>query len=64
MAQKLRITQVKSDIGSIASQKRTLKALGLRRIRHAKEYTDSPSLRGMINAVKHLVKVEEVKEGK
>jgi large subunit ribosomal protein L30 len=63
MAKKLRIQQVKSDIGNIKSQKRTLKALGLRRIRHARVYDDSPALRGMINVVKHLVKVEEVKEG-
>ena len=63
MAKKLRIQQVKSSIGNIKSQKRTLRALGLRRIRHAKVYDDSPALRGMIKVVKHLVKVEEVKEG-
>jgi large subunit ribosomal protein L30 len=63
MAKKLRIEQVSSDIGNIAAQKRTLRALGLRRIRHAKVYNDSPALRGMIETVKHIVKVEEVKEG-
>ncbi len=63
MEKKLRIEQVASDIGNIASQKRTLKALGLRRIRHARVFIDSPSLRGMIESVKHIVKVEEVKEG-
>ncbi len=63
MAKKLRIEQVSSDIGNMAAQKRTLRALGLRRIRHAKVYNDSPALRGMIETVKHIVKVEEVKEG-
>jgi large subunit ribosomal protein L30 len=63
MAKKIRIRQIKSDIGNIKPQKRTLVALGLRRIGHAKEYNDSACIRGMINAVKHLVTVEEVKEG-
>jgi large subunit ribosomal protein L30 len=64
MAIKLRIEQVKSSVGNITPQKRTLRALGLRRIRHARVYNDSPALRGMIEVVKHLVKVEEVREGK
>ena len=64
MATKLRIEQVKSIVGNITPQKRTLKALGLRRIRHARVYNDTPALRGMIEVVKHLVKVEEVREGK
>jgi large subunit ribosomal protein L30 len=64
MATKLRIEQVKSSVGNITPQKRTLKALGLRRIRHARVYNDTPALRGMIEVVKHLVKVEEVREGK
>jgi large subunit ribosomal protein L30 len=63
MAKKVRIQQVKSDIGNIKPQRLTLKALGLRRIRHARVYIDTPALRGMIEKVKHLVKVEEVKEG-
>ena len=63
MAKKLRIEQVKSTVGNITPQKRTMKALGLRRIRHARVYNDSPAVRGMIEVVKHLVKVEEVKEG-
>jgi large subunit ribosomal protein L30 len=64
MSIKLRIEQVKSSVGNITPQKRTLRALGLRRIRHARVYNDSPALRGMIEVVKHLVKVEEVREGK
>jgi large subunit ribosomal protein L30 len=63
MAKKIRIKQVKSDIGNIAPQKKTLVALGLRRIGHERVYNDSPSIRGMIETVKHLVAVEEVKEG-
>ncbi len=63
MAKKLRIEQVKSIVGNITPQKRTLVALGLRRIRHARVYSDSPALRGMIEVVKHIVKVDEVKEG-
>jgi large subunit ribosomal protein L30 len=63
MAKKIKIKQVKSDIGNIAPQKKTLVALGLRRIGHARVYNDSASIRGMIEAVKHLVTVEEVKEG-
>ncbi|HUI93743.1 MAG TPA: 50S ribosomal protein L30 [Chitinivibrionales bacterium] len=63
MAKKIKIKQVKSCIGNITPQKRTLKALGLRRIRHEKTYNDSPALRGMIGVVKHLVEVTEAKEG-
>jgi len=63
MANKIRVQQVKSEIGNLAPQKKTLVALGLRRIGHSRVYNDTPSVRGMIEAVKHLVKVEEVKEG-
>jgi large subunit ribosomal protein L30 len=63
MAKKIRIKQIKSDIGNMQTQKNTLVALGLRRIGHSRVYNDSPSVRGMAEAVKHLVSVEEVKEG-
>lgn len=56
---KLRITWVKSDIGYNEGQKRTIKALGLRRLNQTVTHDDSPSVRGMINTVRHLVKVEE-----
>lgn len=56
---KLNITLVKSGIGYRIDQKRTLKALGLRRLNQSVIHTDSGSLRGMINKVRHLVKVEE-----
>ena len=57
---KLRITQVRSGIGHQEVQKRTLEALGLRRIRHTVIHPDRPEIRGMINRIYHLVEVEEV----
>ncbi len=56
---KLNITLVKSGIGYCEDQKRTLKALGFRRLNQIVSHEDSGSLRGMINKVRHLVKVEE-----
>ena len=56
---KLRIVLVKSGIGYRVDQKRTLRALGLRRLNQSVTYDDSGSVRGMINKVRHLVKVEE-----
>ena len=57
---KLRITMVKSGIGYAEEQKRTLKALGLRRLNQSVVHEDSASLRGMVIKVRHLVKVEAV----
>jgi large subunit ribosomal protein L30 len=57
---KLRIKWVKSDIGYAKDQKRTLKALGFHRLNETVEQEDSPSIRGMIIKVSHLVKVEVV----
>jgi large subunit ribosomal protein L30 len=57
---KLRITRVKSGIGYAEIQKRTLKALGLRRLNQSVIHNDCASIRGMIHKVKHLIKVEEV----
>ncbi len=59
MAGKLKITQVKSQIGHKYDQDRTLKALGLGRIGKTTEVADNDSVRGMIFKVKHLVEVEE-----
>ena len=56
---KLRITQVKSGIGYADAQKRTLKALGLKRMNQSVYQEDSLTIRGMIIKVRHLVKVEE-----
>ncbi len=58
---KLRITWVKSGIGYSVTQKRTLKALGLRRLGEAVVKQDNPAVRGMVAAVAHLVQVEEVR---
>lgn len=56
----LRITWKRSSIGHKEDQKRTIRALGLRRLGQTVEHGDSRSLRGMITKVKHLVVVEEV----
>ena len=57
---KLKITQVKSVIGYKVDQKRTVEALGLKRIRHSVIKTDTPQIRGMVKKVTHLVTVEEI----
>ncbi len=59
---KLRITKKKSAIGRKEVQKRTLEALGLRRMHQTVVQSDTPSIRGMIFRVSHLVEVEEVEE--
>lgn len=59
---KLNITWVKSGIGYAEDQKRTLKALGLHRLNQSITHDDSASIRGMINKVRHLVKVEAKNE--
>jgi large subunit ribosomal protein L30 len=53
------IRQVRSANGTNAKQRDTLRSLGLRRIGHSVERPDSPQLRGMVHAVRHLVVVEE-----
>lgn len=55
---KLRITQVRSSISRNEKQRRTLAALGIRRIRHSVVHDDTAQIRGMVNAVAHLVEVE------
>jgi len=59
---KLRVTWVRSDSRRRFDQKRTIRALGLRRLGHTVEHSDSASVRGMISKVQHLVAVEEAKE--
>ncbi len=59
MAKKLKITQIKSGIGYRQRTKDTLRALGFRRMQQTVEQNDSPAIRGMIKAVRHLVKVDE-----
>ena len=55
----LRVTLVKSPIGYNKRQKATVRALGLRRMNQTVEHNDSPEVRGMLNKVSHLIKVEE-----
>lgn len=56
---KIKVTQLKSGIKKPQNQKRTLEALGLKRIGQVVEHNDTPNILGMINKVKHLVSTEE-----
>jgi len=56
----LKVTQVKSVIGSKEGHKRTVRALGLKRIRDSRVHEDTPQIRGMVHKVQHLVKAGEV----
>lgn len=59
MAKTIKVTQTRSSIARLPKHKATLKGLGLRRIRHTVELEDTPAIRGMINQVSYMVKVEE-----
>lgn len=59
MAKKIKITQIRSIIDRPKKQKLTIEALGLGRPNYSVEHNDTPQIRGMINKVQHLVKVEE-----
>lgn len=59
MAKQLKITQIKSGIGYRQRTKDTLRALGFRRMHQTVEQPDNPAIRGMIKAVRHLVKVDQ-----
>jgi large subunit ribosomal protein L30 len=61
MAGKLKITQIGSPIGRPKDQRATLIGLGLNRIRRTAEVDDTPSVRGMLRKVGHLVRVEPAK---
>ena len=61
MSKKVKIRQIRSTIKRLESQKRTLEALGLRKIGMEVEHKLNPSINGMINKVKHLVSVNEIK---
>ena len=61
---RLNVTWVKSGIGYSQDQQRTLKALGFRKLNQSVSHQDSSSMRGMINKVRHLVKVEAIDEAK
>jgi len=58
-AKKIRVSQTKSANGRLQSHKATLLGLGLRRIRHTVELDDTPEIRGMINKIYYMVRVEE-----
>lgn len=60
MADKVRVTQVRSQIGQSEKHRGTLRALGLGRIGRTAEHEDGPVLTGMLRKVRHLVKVEEL----
>lgn len=60
MANKLKITLVKSPIGAVPKHIKTVEALGLKKLNKSVEMPDNAATRGMIQQVKHLVKVEEI----
>lgn len=60
MAEKLRITLVKSPIGAVPKNRKTVEALGLTKMNKTVEMPDNAAVRGMIRQVSHMVKVEEV----
>ena len=55
----IRVTLVRSPIGYTKDQKATVRALGLRRMNQTVEHKDSPAIRGMLNKIIHLIKIEE-----
>lgn len=60
MADKLKITLVKSTIGAVPKNRKTAEALGLRKLNKTVEMPDNAATRGMIQQIRHLVKVEEI----
>jgi large subunit ribosomal protein L30 len=57
---KIRITQVKSRNGRPERQKRTLDALGIHKLNHSVEHEATPQILGMVNKIRHLVKIENI----
>ena len=57
---KIRITQIRSKNGRPERQKRTLEALGLRKMHHSVEHEATPQILGMVEKVRHMVRVEEI----
>ena len=60
MSKKLKITQKRSTIGRIGKQKRTMRALGIRKMGQSVVHDDSAVIRGMVDTVRHLVDIEEI----
>ncbi len=59
---KIKVTLVRSTIGAIPKHKKTVEALGLRKINSSNIHEDNNAIRGMVDQVRHLVKVDEVNE--
>jgi len=59
MAGKIKVTQIRSEIGFGKKQRDTLRGLGLRKMHQTRELEDTPAVRGMANKISHLVKLEE-----
>ena len=59
MSKTMRVTWVKSEIGSNRRQRATLRGLGLRRLHQSVEIPDEPAMRGMVDKVRHLLRIEE-----
>ena len=57
---KIKITQIRSGIGRPLRQKRTLQALGIRKMQHSVEHEATPQILGMVKKIQHLVSVEEI----
>ncbi len=57
---KVRITQIKSRIGQSETQKRTLDALGIRKMHQTVEHDDTPQIMGMVSKLRHLLKVQKL----
>jgi len=60
MSKKLKIQQIRSGINALEGHKRTIRALGIRRMQQTVVQPDNPQIRGMIRAVRHMVRVEEI----
>ncbi|MBI5447695.1 MAG: 50S ribosomal protein L30 [Gammaproteobacteria bacterium] len=61
MKKKLKLTQIRSEAGRLPKHKATLRGLGLRHLNHSVELEETPSVRGMVQQVSYLVRIEEVK---
>ncbi len=59
-AKRIKVTLVKSVIGTLPAQRRTVKALGLKRIGSSVEHDANPVIKGMVRAISHMVRVEEI----
>ena len=60
MADRVKVTLIKSTIGAVPKHKRTVEALGLKKIGQSKEFPNNKATQGMIQQVRHLIKVEEI----